>query len=523
MTVASEIDRSGPYNGNGVTTVFNYGFRIIDENHVKVIKRNAAGVETTLTIYSDYIVSGVGNDNGGQIATTVAPAVGETITNLRNVPFTQETDLENQGPYYAETVETALDLAAMRDQQLKEVVDRAVTVPSSAGGGGLSIAPLPEGHFWKSDGAGGMIDGGSADDIANAEANAAAAAASAEEASHYADLAKNNFVVNRFKGDGSTTAFTLTAEPGSTANTFVAITGLLQQKDTYSVVGTTLTFDEAPPGDGTAENIEVSYGSTVTVGTPSDGTVNSAKIDASDAAAILETLGAYSSGEVDTFVAGVKGTSIASASSIDLGAADGDFVDITGTTAITSFGAAPAGVERTVRFTGALTLTHNATSLILYNASSITTYSGLVMRFRSLGGGNWIEVSQTPAVGKWTPAISFGGATTSITYDPSTRGYWVRHGKRVTISAYIKLTSKGTATGVAGITGQPWSSIDIGAASVGFYNNFSGLTGAIIANNLASQSIIYLYQTGATGAVGLTDAVFTNTSQLLFSMTYEIA
>lgn len=42
---------------------------------------------------------------------------------MRNVPFTQEMDLENQGPYFADTVESAFDLAVMRDQQLIELVD----------------------------------------------------------------------------------------------------------------------------------------------------------------------------------------------------------------------------------------------------------------------------------------------------------------------------------------------------------------------------------------------------------------
>ncbi|TIN82193.1 hypothetical protein [Mesorhizobium sp.] len=131
MTVPSDTNRSGPYNGNGVTTVFDYEFRIVDENHIKVIKADAAGVETILTIDADYVVSDVGNPAGGQVALTVALPVGYTLTLLRNVPFTQETDLENQGAYYAETVEAALDLATMRSQQLQEQINRAVTIPPS--------------------------------------------------------------------------------------------------------------------------------------------------------------------------------------------------------------------------------------------------------------------------------------------------------------------------------------------------------------------------------------------------------
>ncbi|RWF74526.1 MAG: hypothetical protein EOQ34_05205 [Mesorhizobium sp.] len=131
MTVPSATNRSGPYNGNGVTTVFDYEFKITNENYIKVIKADAAGVETVLTIDADYVVSDVGNPAGGQVALTVPLPTGQTLTMIPNVPFTQEIDLENQGAYYAETVEAGLDLATMRDQQLQEQISRAVTIPAS--------------------------------------------------------------------------------------------------------------------------------------------------------------------------------------------------------------------------------------------------------------------------------------------------------------------------------------------------------------------------------------------------------
>ncbi|MGJ5032262.1 discoidin domain-containing protein [Bradyrhizobium sp. HKCCYLS2038] len=130
MTVASEVSRSGPYIGNGVTTIFNYGFRILDESHLKVI-RSLGSAETVLTLHTDYIVSDVGAAGGGQIALVVPPTSAQTVTILRDAPFTQEIDLENQGPYFADTIEGAFDLAAMRDQQLSERLDRAVVLPAS--------------------------------------------------------------------------------------------------------------------------------------------------------------------------------------------------------------------------------------------------------------------------------------------------------------------------------------------------------------------------------------------------------
>ena len=84
-----------------------------------------------------------------------------------------------------------------------------------------------------------------------------------------------------------------------------------------------------------------------------------------------------------------KGTNIASAAAINLGAATGDYVVITGTTTITSLGTADAGTERTLVFSGVLTLTHNATSLILPGGVDIVTDVGDIATFRSEGSGNW--------------------------------------------------------------------------------------------------------------------------------------
>lgn len=88
-----------------------------------------------------------------------------------------------------------------------------------------------------------------------------------------------------------------------------------------------------------------------------------------------------------------KGTNIASAATTDIGAATGRFVHITGTTSITSFGTKTAGVERELVFDGALTLTHNGTSLILPGAANITTAAGDTAIFVSEGSGNWRCIS----------------------------------------------------------------------------------------------------------------------------------
>lgn len=94
-----------------------------------------------------------------------------------------------------------------------------------------------------------------------------------------------------------------------------------------------------------------------------------------------------------------KGADIASAGTTNIAAATGNYVVITGTTTITAFGTAQAGARRILRFDGALTLTHNATSLILPGAANITTAQGDVGTFISLGSGNWRCISYTKASG----------------------------------------------------------------------------------------------------------------------------
>ena len=92
---------------------------------------------------------------------------------------------------------------------------------------------------------------------------------------------------------------------------------------------------------------------------------------------------------LSSFINFAKGADIASAATTDIGAATGNYVDVTGTTTITALGTVQAGSMRIVRFTGALTLTHNATSLILPGAVNITTVAGDTAQFISLGSGNW--------------------------------------------------------------------------------------------------------------------------------------
>jgi hypothetical protein len=80
---------------------------------------------------------------------------------------------------------------------------------------------------------------------------------------------------------------------------------------------------------------------------------------------------------------------IASATTTDLGSKDAASLTVSGTTTITGLGTVDAGIRKKVIFSGALTLTHNGTSLILPGAANITTVANDRAEFESLGSGNW--------------------------------------------------------------------------------------------------------------------------------------
>jgi hypothetical protein len=108
-----------------------------------------------------------------------------------------------------------------------------------------------------------------------------------------------------------------------------------------------------------------------------------------------------------------QGADITSAATVDLGAATGEYVRVSGSTGpITSFGTIAAGVTRFVTFLSTPTLTHNATSLILPGGANITAAAGDNLIAVSLGSGNWRVTNYAKASGE-AVIVQPGGMTWS--------------------------------------------------------------------------------------------------------------
>ncbi|MEN4407206.1 hypothetical protein ACM7TY_06745, partial [Enterobacter hormaechei] len=130
MTVSTVVDHND-YTGNGVTTSFPYTFRIFKKTDLAVSVVDLNENITVLVLDTDYTVTNAGGYNGGSVVLTTPLANGWQISIARELEPTQETDLRNQGKFFAEVHEDAFDKLTMLIQQAYSVFRLALRKPSS--------------------------------------------------------------------------------------------------------------------------------------------------------------------------------------------------------------------------------------------------------------------------------------------------------------------------------------------------------------------------------------------------------
>lgn len=137
------------------------------------------------------------------------------------------------------------------------------------------------------------------------------------EVVHIKAIDLSTIVGDQLTGNGSATAFTLSRSIDDENNTFVFINGVYQDKSTYSISGTTLTFSTAPQNGYTIEVMSfdsISIASTgVTSYNGSTGVVSSdynVSVISSATTAVKNTLYVFTASAALTLPAGVVGNSI---------------------------------------------------------------------------------------------------------------------------------------------------------------------------------------------------------------------
>jgi len=130
--------------------------------------------------------------------------------------------------------------------------------------------------------------------------------------------------------------------------------------------------------------------------------------------------------------------------------------------------------------------------------------------------------------GTFTPVLTFGGASVGITYNNQTLRY-TKIGRVVTVNGYISLTSKGSSTGQALITGLPFTIANSFSAYSPASLWSSGITpaggaGVNVPFGVINTATINISTLKADGTYsGLTDANFANNTELMLSLTYTAA
>ncbi len=126
MTVSTTPPVAGPFDGNDVTTVFPFTFKVADDDGLRVVFTSVLDVESDYTISVDYSISRNTDQNASPGGTVTlidgALATGTKLTLVRNTEEIQDVDLTNQGAWLPEIMEEALDKAIMRLQELTDKV-----------------------------------------------------------------------------------------------------------------------------------------------------------------------------------------------------------------------------------------------------------------------------------------------------------------------------------------------------------------------------------------------------------------
>lgn len=184
-----------------------------------------------------------------------------------------------------------------------------------------------------------------------------------------------------------------------------------------------------------------------------------------------------------------------------------------------------------------------STNLVFSTSPSITTPT--LVGDATLSTGNLVQgtaakginfTANTPAAGMtsqllnwyeegtWTPNLQFGGANTGITYTVRQATY-TRTGRTVFIQVGMYLSSKGSATGDATITGLPFTVVNAAFKNeAGVITGSSNLTlvGTPVAVASANSTRIDLQAQNNGTVTNLTNISFANNTYFGFALTYTV-
>lgn len=235
----SDVTRRIIYSGSAGVGPYSFSFEILEQTDVAVYKNS-----TLLTLTTDYSVT-INADGTGSVTLVSAATASDQITLFGDRAIERSTDFVTGGDLFANSLNEELDSQTIFAQQIDEKADRAIKAPITDPT--TVDMTLPS----KADRAEKLLSfdtDGNPDVTDTADIIAGLSGA----------IVGANYVVTNATGNGSSVAFTVSSAPGAKSNIQIYIDGVYQNKNTFSISGTTVTFTEAPPS-GAAIEFVVGY------------------------------------------------------------------------------------------------------------------------------------------------------------------------------------------------------------------------------------------------------------------------
>ena len=260
MTVSATESRER-YTGNGVTTDFPINFSFGANSEINATEITDLGAEIP------WVLDGAGATGftilDSTLIANVALTDGSDIVIYRETPLTQGVDYVPNRATPAEVTEGTIDKLTRMVQEQADASARSMRLPVIAETSVSTVLPLPE--------ALNLIRWNTA---ANAFENVTSAELSGEGMA--SNFVADNYVDGVDFTAGVTTQLVLTSVPGTENNTQIYFDGVYQEKGTYALVDSTITFDAPIPGG--VGGVEIMYVVGAPPSVPADASVTTPKI-----------------------------------------------------------------------------------------------------------------------------------------------------------------------------------------------------------------------------------------------------
>lgn len=228
MTIPSTPRKAGPLFGNGVQTSWPFTFKVFADTDILVTVADNLGIESELTLTSDYTVTLNSNQetSPGGTVTYLLPD-GYTLVITGDIDYDQPLDLPSGGAFSPTALENELDRLTMQIQQMREAVNRAVQAPITSNASGYLPSPQSNALI-------GWNESETA--MQNFPLSEIATA-----------IAFATYRYDTYTGDGTTTSFVLSADPVTLGNIDVSVDGQTYVPGVdHTLVAQNLVFTVAP-------------------------------------------------------------------------------------------------------------------------------------------------------------------------------------------------------------------------------------------------------------------------------------